>query len=59
MKKKIIASGPGQTHMGLGCSVYLRIEIHILSLHWIMKNINYFNGLLRNIKIAHVFHHPV
>ena len=24
-------------------SVYLRIEIHILSLHWMMKNISYFN----------------
>ena len=24
-------------------SVYLRIEIHILSLHWKMKNISYFN----------------
>ena len=22
---------------------YLRIEIHILNLHWMMKNISYFN----------------
>ena len=40
--------------------------MYSLSLHWVMKNMNYFNvsdkpdeGLLRNIEIANVFHHPV
>ena len=33
--------------------VHLRIEIHILSLHWMMKNISHVN--IGNIKI----HHPV
>ena len=42
---------------------HLRIEVHILSLHWMKKNISYF-GLLdlmftRSPKIANVFHHPV
>ena len=45
-------------------NVNLRIEIHILSLHWMMKNI----AILMFprsplgftvIKIANVFHHPV
>ena len=44
----------------------LRIEIHILSLLWMMKNISCFKTLavklfrlLGNIKIANVSHHPV
>ena len=40
---------------------HLRIEIHILSLHWMMKNISYFNvcEALGNIKIANVYHHTL
>ena len=43
---------------------YLWIEIHILSLHWMMKTLVILlsvkpEGLLGIIKIAHVFHHPV
>ena len=40
---------------------HLRIEIHILSLYWMMKTfvISMSVKLLRNIKIANVFHHPV
>ena len=44
--------------------IYLRIEIHILNLHWVMKTLAILMsakpaGLLRNINIANVFHHPV
>ena len=44
--------------------LFLRIEIHILSLHWMMKNISIIMSvkpevLLGNIKIANVFHHPM
>ena len=44
--------------------IQLWIELHILSLHWMMKNISYLisvkpEGLLRNIRIAHVFHRPM
>ena len=43
---------------------YLLIKIHILSLHCIMKTLAVLmsvesEGLLRNIKLAHVFYHPV
>ena len=37
----------------------LRIEIHFLSLHWMMKNSTYFSVCVGIIKVAHVFHHPV
>ena len=38
---------------------HLRIEFHILSLHWMMKNISYFNAFSETLKIANVFHNPV
>ena len=40
------------------CEEALRIEIHILSLHWMMKNISYFN-VCEGLLIANVFHHSV
>ena len=44
--------------------IHLRIEIHILSLHWMMKTLAILmsvkpNALLGDTKIANVFHHPV
>ena len=42
-------------------NVNIRIVIQILSLHWMMKNISYFNvsEKPKDIKLANVFHHPV
>ena len=65
MVKVVLHSGLLTTYLKLKRAVncvqfciLLRIEIHILSLHWMIQKISYFN-VCEGLLIANVFHHPV
>ena len=43
LQQKNSSQQPQGDHNFFSIFIQLRIEIHILSLHWMMKNISYFN----------------